>query len=293
MKILLFSRGKLDHSRDEIKYLLGMFGRHGLSWMVNAEFAQVMAKAGVAIPPEAQYVSMSEHPDADMVVCYGGDGTFLEAVRRLGNMPVPVLGINSGRLGFLANVPKDNVEQAMADIASGNYRIERRNLVRVEGDFEEQPAYPYAFNEFSVQRDGAGMISVDAFVDGEMVGRYWGDGLILSTPAGSTAYSLSVGGPIMAPGCECFVLAPIAPHNLTMRPVVLPDNCEVTFKIGTRDKNVFVMLDNSSFKACDGAEFRISKADAEVFLVALHNISFYDTLRNKLLWGLDRRDETK
>ena len=133
------------------------------------------------------------------------------------------------------------------------------------------------------------MISVDAYIDGEMVATYWGDGVIFSTPAGSTAYSLSVGGPVVAQGCKCFVISPIAPHNLTMRPVVIPDDSAVTFRVSTRDQYAYATLDNSQFEVAGGAGFTLSKSKNSVFLVRLQNISFYDTLRNKMLWGIDRR----
>lgn len=137
------------------------------------------------------------------------------------------------------------------------------------------------------------MVSVDAYVDGEMVATYWGDGALVSTPAGSTAYSLSVGGPVVAPGCECLILAPIAPHNLNMRPVIIPDKCEISMRVHSRGENVFVSLDNTSCEVADGASFTIKRAVSGVFLVKLQNISFYDTLRNKMLWGIDRRDNGK
>ena len=136
------------------------------------------------------------------------------------------------------------------------------------------------------------MISVEAYVNDEMVATYWGDGVLLSTPAGSTAYSLSVGGPVVAPECGCFVLSPIAPHNLTMRPVVVPDTSEVTFRVGTRDGKVAVALDSANYEATDKAVFKVRKAKKTVFLAELQNISFYDTLRNKMMWGFDRRDDS-
>ncbi len=133
------------------------------------------------------------------------------------------------------------------------------------------------------------MISTEVYVDGEMIAAYWGDGVLVSTPAGSTAYSLSVGGPVVAPDCRCFLISPIAPHNLTMRPVVIPDTGEVTFRVTTREAGFSVSLDNRSYAACNGAAFRVSKSPDPIFLVRLQNISFYDTLRKKMMWGIDSR----
>ena len=137
------------------------------------------------------------------------------------------------------------------------------------------------------------MIAVEAYVNDEMVATYWGDGVLLSTPSGSTAYSLSVGGPVVAPGCDCLVLSPIAPHNLTMRPVVVPGGSLLTFRVSTREERALATLDNRNYPVRNGATFRVSKSKNSVFLVRLQNISFYDTLRNKMMWGFDRRDETK
>ncbi|MBQ4278732.1 MAG: NAD(+)/NADH kinase [Rikenellaceae bacterium] len=295
MKIILFSRPQLTHTADELRRLLAQLGEHGFDYCVNGEFAaRISELTGIVIPPDKQYASIGDEcADAAMMICYGGDGTFLEGVRLLGLRPIPVLGVNSGRLGFLANVTKEGIGQALADIAAGRYAVEPRALLEAEGDFPARPDYPYAFNEFSIQRGGASMISVDAYVDGEMIATYWGDGVILSTPAGSTAYSLSVGGPIVAPGCDCFVLSPIAPHNLTMRPVVVPNTSRLSFRVSTRGQRSSVTLDNLNFTVPDGASFSLAKARNSIFLVHLQNISFYETLRNKMMWGLDRRDETK
>ena len=260
MRIALFSRGETAEAESELR-------QAGLEYSVYPDAWQ----------------------GADVAVSYGGDGTFLDCVREVGRFGIPVLGINSGRLGFLANVPKEDMRKAFADLLHGNYTTEELPLIVAQGDFPAQPEYPYAFNEFSIQRGGTGMISVEAYIDGEMVATYWGDGVIFSTAAGSTAYSLSAGGPVVAPGCECFVLSPIAPHNLTMRPVVIPDRSEATFRLSTRGEYAFATLDNTSFRIADGATFTVSKAEKPVFLAKLQNISFYDTLRNKMLWGIDKR----
>jgi NAD+ kinase len=264
MKIALYSRGPTAEVEAELR-------RAGLDYGICPEGVE----------------------GADVAVSWGGDGTLLDCMRLVGRHGIPVLGVNSGRLGFLANVPREGMAQAFDDLREGRFRAEPRALIEVDGSFPAQPDYPFAFNEFSLQRGGTGMIAVEAWVDGEMVATYWGDGAILSTPAGSTAYSLSVGGPVVAPGCECFVLSPIAPHNLTMRPVVIPDRSEVTLRVSTRDRYAYAALDNSRYEVPGGESFRLRKAGNGVFLVALQNISFYDTLRNKMLWGVDQREGNK
>ncbi len=289
MKICLFSRPDAGRTREELSGLLGLLDQYLPGWYASTDFARAAAAAGIAVPAEKLLRTM---PGGDAVaISYGGDGTFLECVRTVGSTGTPILGVNSGRLGFLANVPVDGMEKAFQDIAAGRFTVERRALLHAEGDFGEQPPYPYAFNEFSIQRGPGGMVAVETYVDGEMVATYWGDGAMVSTPSGSTAYSLSAGGPVLAPGCDCFVISPIAPHNLTMRPVVIPGGSTVVMKVRERYSKPYATLDNRTIEVADGATFTLSKAKNFINLVRLQNISFYDTLRNKMLWGVDKREE--
>lgn len=295
MEIFLFSRPQMAHTDDELHMLFGLLDKHRFDYYVNSDFAELVeSRIGKSIAENHRYESLEKSCKCDsMVLCYGGDGTFLDGVRLLGGLSIPILGINSGRLGFLANVPKDSMDRAFEDIAKGAFTVEPRSMLYIDGDFPEQVEYSCAFNEFTIQRAGASMISVEAYIDNEMIATYWGDGVLLSTPTGSTAYSLSVGGPIVAPQCDCFILSPIAPHNLTMRPVVLPNTAHVTFKVNARDEQVFATIDNLNFRVSNNSTFRLSKSKKSIFLVKLQNISFYDTLRNKMMWGFDRRDEVK
>ena len=162
-------------------------------------------------------------------------------------------------------------------------------MLSVGGDFARQPDSLLALNEFTVQRHGAGMIAVETYVDGQMVATYHGDGLIVSTPTGSTAYSLSAGGPVIAPACRCLVLSPLAPHNLTMRPVVIPDGSVISLRVRVRHSEAFVTLDNRTYPIPPEASFTVRRAEERIFLAVPHNISFYDTLRNKMMWGVDIR----
>ena len=175
------------------------------------------------------------------------------------------------------------------EIAEGNIATEPRSMLRVTGEFARQPESQLALNEFTVQRHGAGMISVETYVDRQMVATYHGDGVIVSTPTGSTAYSLSAGGPVVAPTCQCLVISPLAPHNLTMRPVVIPDTGVITLNVDARRADAFVTLDNRTYPVSHGASFTVERAEQTIFLAVPHNISFYDTLRNKMMWGIDIR----
>lgn len=292
MRIALYSRPRPCTLSGELERLFAALSESGLSFQVNEAFArQIEAELPLRFTPDQVYLSAREmHPDTAVMVSYGGDGTFLEAVRILNNRSVPVIGINSGRLGFLANINRSDMARAFEEIKSGNYTLEERSLLYVEGDFLTAPDYPYAFNELTIQRQGASMIMTEVFVDGELIATCHGDGMLVSTPSGSTAYSLSVGGPVVSPQCNCLTISPIAPHNLTMRPVVVPDKSLITLKVHTREENFGVSLDNQNYSALDGAFFSVSRAEKAVFLVHLKNISFYETLRNKMMWGMDSRD---
>ena len=266
--------------------------RVALDFVVNKEFAETIRSLGVAqIPAEKEYGCNACPPvgDGAVMVCYGGDGTLLDGVRLLGGAPVPVVGINAGHMGFLTGGRKEAIEELFAEIARGTLRIGQRTMLRVEGAVEGMPQGALAVNEAAVQRSGAGMISVECRVDDQQVATYYGDGVIVSTPTGSTAYSLSAGGPVVAPGCRCLVISPLAPHNLTMRPVVIPDSATITLRIDARRSDAFVTLDSRVYAIGQEAAFTIKRAEQKIFLAVPHNISFYDTLRNKMMWGIDIR----
>ena len=292
MDIVLYSRPQSSYTAEDVAALFDALDRSGMGWRVNKDFASLAESlAGRSFAPDELYDDASQIDDrAQVMVSYGGDGTFLDCVRMLGGRPVPIIGINSGRLGFLANVSKRHLETAFRDLREGNYSVVSRTLIRAEGDFGSSPEYPFAFNELAIQRQSPNMISTTVFVNDEMIATYWGDGVLVSTPAGSTAYLLSGGGPVVAPDCRCFLISPIAPHNLTMRPVVIPDTAVIRICVATRGTDFSVSLDNQTYSAADGASFRIVKADKSIFLVRLQNISFYDTLRNKMMWGIDSRE---
>lgn len=291
MRIILFSRPQIAHTSEEICQLFEAFRLFGFDYLVNEEFAPVIGEAtGIAVPTENIYAErIDKQPAETLMVCYGGDGTLLEGVRRLHGQQVPVMGINAGHLGFLTSAPSSGLNLVFDDIAHRRIATEQRAMIEVEGDFGIQTGKHLALNEFTIQRHGAGMISVETYVDRQMVATYHGDGVIVSTPTGSTAYSLSAGGPVVAPQCACMVITPLAPHNLTMRPVVIPDSSEVTLCIHARQAEVFVTLDNRSYPVVDTASFTVRRAENPIFLVMPHNISFYDTLRNKMMWGIDIR----
>ena len=292
MKIILFSRPTGSTSKERFSALLEEVKSHGVEYYVNEGAAEWFNNnAGGTIPAQNIYATMQDVlTDDSVVISYGGDGTLLSAVRAIGGRSIPVLGINSGRLGFLAVVQQEEAVEAVAALIAGDYTIESRALLKVEGDIEDNIDFPLAFNEFSVQRQHMGMIGTRVEIDGRTVANYWGDGMIVATPTGSTAYSLSAGGPILAPECHCIVLTPIAPHNLTMRPIVVPDSCRLRLTIESRDQWAVAAIDNENFTIRNGSTLTITRAEREVFLVKLQNICFYDALKRKMMWGLDGRE---
>lgn len=289
MKIILFSRPQPLRSAEELQKLIDAIAHYGFDYAINEEFAEMIESVlGRTIPAENRYgQTIGKQPAKCIMVCYGGDGTLLEGIHRLDGAAVPVVGINSGHLGFLATAPKENIDQIFKDIRDENLKIEQRTMLALDGLADGKTHY--ALNEVAIQRLDATMIHVKAHIDGQMTAAYFGNGVILSTPTGSTAYSLSAGGPIVTPACNCLVLSPLTPHNLTMRPMVIPDSSTVRFEVDTRKRSASVSLDNRTYEIDSNTTLTVRRAERVVFLAVPCNISFYDTLRNKMMWGVDVR----
>ena len=289
MKIVLFSRPQIAHTVEDLARLMRLIGYYGFDFAINQEFAEVIESVlGMKIESEKIYGDMTgEQPADSVMVCCGGDGTLLEGIHRLSDKSIPVAGINFGHLGFLTSATRDGVETLFEQIASKNLNIQPRSILLVEG---ESIGTMMALNEVAAQRLEATMIKVEARVNKQLVAQYNGDGVIVSSPTGSTAYSLSAGGPIVAPDCHCFLLTPLAPHNFGMRPVVVPDNVEVVMKIMMRQGRAMLSVDHRTFSLSDGETITIRRAEEQILLVAPHNISFYETLHSKMMWDVDIRN---
>ena len=231
-------------------------------------------------------------PDGvDVLLAFGGDGTVLEAGTLARDGAVPILGVNTGRLGFLSNVSMEAFDLAMDAWIAGKTWEEERALLHVEVDGQTLGDFPYALNEVVIhKRDTASMVVVDVHRNGTFVNTYWADGLLVSTPTGSTAYSLSAGGPIVHPGSDVVVVTPVAPHNLNDRPLVVPMDGEITMVAGGRDALFLLSMDSRSFPLEPGQEVRIRPADFRIKLVNLEHQDFFSTVRQKMHWGLDPRE---
>jgi NAD+ kinase len=227
----------------------------------------------------------------DFLLSIGGDGTFLSAVPYALLRNIPIVGINCGRLGFLADISSENLEEALTQLVKGDYLIEKRSMLELIKPKNLFEGFDYAINELTVHKlDNSSMIKIETFINGEFLANYWADGLIVGTPTGSTAYSLSVGGPVVMPDLAGLLITPIAPHNLTVRPFVVPDNVEIELRIKGRGNQFLVSFDHHSEPLDFSTHLKIRKAGVMVPIVKLDGQSFYSTLRDKLMWGADRRN---
>lgn len=229
--------------------------------------------------------------EADVVVSLGGDGTFLEAASRVRDKRIPILGINMGRLGFLADITADEIDAAIEGIYANIYTVEERSVLQVEYSGGEPAGYPFALNEVAVlKRDNSSMISIRISIDGEYLTTYQADGLIINTPTGSTGYALSVGGPIIAPQSQALGLVPVAPHSLNVRPITLCDNVDIELSVESRSHQFLVAIDGRSETCNENVRLHIRRAPYPICVLKRPGSSFFRTLRNKLMWGSDVRE---
>lgn len=227
----------------------------------------------------------------NMVITLGGDGTILGAASLIGQLEIPILGINLGRLGFLANVERSKLEEAFESVHKGHYRIEERTMIHLESDPDIFGDVNYALNDFTIhKRDTSSMITIHAYVNGDYLNSYWADGIIVATPTGSTGYSLSCGGPIIFPGSNTFIITPVAPHNLNVRPLVIPDNSVISFEIEGRASNYLCSLDSRYELINVHHQLAIRKCSFVTRLIVLNAQSFLSTIHDKLYWGSDQRN---
>jgi len=227
----------------------------------------------------------------DIFITLGGDGTLLDMVTVICDSGIPIIGINFGRLGFLASINKNDIEAAIHAVVNKQFTLDSRGLLSIDSELEIFGRDNYALNDITIhKRDDAAMITTHVFLNGEFLNSYWGDGIIISTATGSTAYSLSCGGPIIFPESNSLVLTPVSPHNLNVRPIILPDSCTLSFDVESRGTNYLVSCDSRTAVIDKIVRFRVSKAAFQLNLIRLNNESYLSTLRNKLLWGLDARN---
>ncbi len=290
MKIILFSRPQIDHRADDLERLFSLLERYGFDYALNEEFAPVVESLLGWKLDSAKIYGQSIEADGteSLLLCLGGDGTLLEGVHRLRDKSMPVAAINFGHLGFLTSATRDDVEELFEHISERKLKFQKRTMLEVV--WGERKEALKALNEVAVQRLEATMVKIETRVDSQLVAQYNGDGVIVSTPTGSTAYSLSAGGPVVAPECGCFLLTPLAPHNFGMRPVVLPDSAEISLTINARHGRAMLSIDNNTYTIENGTQIEIRRAGEHILLAVPHNISFYEALHSKMMWDIDIRN---
>ena len=292
MTIAFYARPVKDNVPDYVKTLNTRLNKEGINLIIFEPYYSYLKKEfgfNLEIPTFSSYNELKKQKP-DCLISLGGDGTMLETLNFIRDTGVPVLGVNTGRLGFLASVYKEDYTNAIDKLIEKQYTIHSRALLQLQkpNDLFEMNV---ALNECTlVKKDSSSMLTIDVHIDGAFLNSYWADGLIISTPTGSTAYSLSCGGPILEPTSESFILTPIAPHNLNVRPIVINDNSEISLKIKGRDKQNLISLDSKQATIQTDEEVILKKADYRFNLINLNGQNFFNTLRNKLMWGLDKRN---
>lgn len=294
MKIAIYGQYYQNSTEPIIRDIFVFFNQNQVEMVIEADFLQLLYDKKIVQKP---YKTFSSHEELDasfdMLLSIGGDGTILRAVTLVRDSGIPILGVNAGRLGFLATVPKDDIESFLKLIIEKKYSISERSLLSLEC-FPENPDIQklnFAMNEITVSRkDTTSMITIDTSLDNEHLNSYWADGLIIATPTGSTGYSLSCGGPILTPDVRSFVITPIAPHNLNARPLVIPDDREIRLKVSGREDYYLVSLDSRITSIKNDSELVIRKTPFKINMVEITEETFFKTLRSKLLWGEDKRN---
>lgn len=294
MKIAIFGQFYHKHSEIPVEILLRHLLNKNADIYIESHFFDLIHDELENDEPYYAFKTFDVLDSSfDLLISIGGDGTILRAVTFIKELDIPIVGINAGRLGFLATIPKEDIERAIDDILKGEYKISERSLLEIttkpeNGDISEMN---FALNEIAVSRkDTTSMITVDTYLNDEYLTSYWSDGLIIATPTGSTGYSLSCGGPVITPDTNSLVLTPIAPHNLNARPLIITDSTEIKLKVSGRETNYLVSLDSRIATIDNDTILTIKRADFNIKMIELLNESFLNTLRKKLLWGEDKRN---
>jgi NAD+ kinase len=292
MKIALFGREFNPSYFSQVGALIGSLEKRVTQFLVYDPFFSYLSSGFTFTKPVKTFNSSQElDPDTYCMISIGGDGTLLDTITLLQDSGIPVLGINTGRLGFLSAVSTEEVDMAARMLLSGEFTLDRRTLIQLVAPDDLFGNFSFALNELTVlKRDTSTMISISAYVDGQFLNTYWADGLIIATPTGSTGYSLSCGGPIISPDSHNLIITPIATHNLTVRPIVIPDTSTVKLRISGRSQEYLVVLDSRSRPLSTSVELLIKKARFSINLICLGQKDFFKTIRNKLAWGLDKRN---
>lgn len=292
MKVAIYSRVLESTQQADIQLFFDELNKEGIIPVVFEPFCRELRQY-ISLPASTETFSCHEDltNEIDVVISLGGDGTLLDTVTLIRDKALPVAGINFGRLGFLASIGRDELKEAVKALSRRSYIIDKRSMIHLDSNLPLFDDVPYALNEFAIhKRDTAPMVKIHTYINGELLNIYWADGLIVATPTGSTGYSLSCQGPVVFPESGSFVLTPIAPHNLNVRPIVIPDNTIVSFEVESRSDDIICALDSRREIIHKSVLLAIRKENFMLNLVRLNENNFLQTLRNKLSWGLDKRN---
>ncbi|CAM1357067.1 NAD kinase [Tenacibaculum halocynthiae] len=294
-KVAIYGQAYTISAEKEIKILLALLKKYNIVVFFEQKFYDLLIENKSL---EKKYPTFSHFNDLsdsfDLLFTIGGDGTFLRAITYVRNLDIPMMGINTGRLGFLATIQKDQIEESIELLLKKEYSIQERTLLQIETNptTEEFSELNFALNEITIaRRNTTSMIGIKTYLNNEYLTNYWADGLIISTPTGSTGYSLSCDGPVILPNSKSLVITPIAPHNLNARPMVIPDNTSIQLEVSAREKDYLISLDSRITTVDQKTTIRIKKAPFTIKSILPKNQSYIKTLRGKLLWGEDTRNE--
>jgi NAD+ kinase len=292
MKAAIYCRTMEENQKVDVQLFLDELAKQKIEPVIFYNFFEQI-KDIIRLPDNTTVFAASEDisDEVEFIVSLGGDGTLLDTVTLVRDKNIYILGINFGRLGFLASIGREEVKTAVKAIAKRTFVVDKRTLIHLDADLPLFGDVPYALNEFSLhKRDTAAMIKIHTYLNGEFLNTYWADGLIMATPTGSTGYSLSCGGPIVFPDSASFVITPVAPHNLNVRSIIIPDDHVISFEVESRSENIICSLDSRREIVGKNVSLAVRKESFTINLLRLSENSFLQTLHNKLTWGLDRRN---
>lgn len=292
MKAAIYSRVLADEQKADIQSFFDELGHQKITPVIYKNFFEEI-KNNIQLPADTSTFSGAEdlNEEVEFIVSLGGDGTLLDTITLVRDKNIAIMGINFGRMGFLASIGRDELRVAVKAMVQRTYVVDKRSLIHLESSLPLFGHVPYALNDFSIhKRDVASMIKIHTYLNGEFLNTYWADGLIVATPTGSTGYSLSCNGPVVFPDSESFVITPVAPHNLNVRPIIVPDSTIISFEIESRADQIICALDSRRQLVNKDVQLAIRREKFDISLVRLSENNFLQTLRNKLTWGLDKRN---
>lgn len=291
MRIALFGTTFNEAKTLYVQHLINKLEQENVDLIIESQFSELLSNIKFKNEYSTFDTPQKLKENADIILSIGGDGTLLATITLVRDSGIPILGINTGTLGFISSVSTDQIEYAINHLLKGEYTIKNRTLLQLNSENNLFGDTNFALNEVTIlKKDTSSMIRVHAFLDDEFINTYWADGLIISSPTGSTGYSLSCGGPIVLPGTNNFIITPIAPHNLNVRPIIVSDKSKITLKVSEKDELALVALDSRSRAIGPGLELTIKKAQYKVKLIQFEKQSFISTIREKLMWGKDKRN---